>query len=203
MLTASKGSLRKGPGKGTGSGKRNSLRAEAPRYHTNRWCFPHPGHPGTCPQAICFGSRSSHVTGMIAALDTRDRTGRRRSVLPRRSARDLGPRADPGWMLAGPNSLLSTTHSGPRGADAPGAPCLSDRESGKSAPLDIRLGRFRELKARDGEWGLPSPAMGSARNQGLSNRETPVPFGTDTNNPRRVDGLSVSRLWQCRWKCSR
>ena len=130
---------------------------------------PHPGYPGTGPQAICFGSRSSHVTGMIAALDARDRTGRRRSVLPRRSARDLGPRADPGWMLAGPNSLLSTTHSGPRGADAPGAPGLSDRESGESAPLDLRPGRFRELNSRAGEWGLPSPAMGYARDQGLSN----------------------------------
>ena len=56
---------------------------------------------------------------MIAALGARDRTGRRGLVLPRRSDRDLGPRADPGWMLAGPNSLLLTTHSGPRGADVP------------------------------------------------------------------------------------
>jgi len=57
---------------------------------------------------------------MIAALNARDRTGRRRSVLPRRSARDLGPRADPVGMLAGPNSLLSTTHSGPRARTPPG-----------------------------------------------------------------------------------
>src|SRR5271166_4413747 len=33
--------------------------------------------------ALTFGSHSSHVTGMVVALDARDRTGHRRSVLPR------------------------------------------------------------------------------------------------------------------------
>jgi hypothetical protein len=63
---------------------------------------------------------------MIAAGDACGRMGRSGTVLPRRSDRDLGPRADPEWMLAGPNSLLPKTHPGPRGADAPRGP-VSER----------------------------------------------------------------------------
>jgi hypothetical protein len=119
-------------------------------------------------ERICMESGSSHVTGMIAALDARGRMGRRRSILPTVSDRDLGPRADPGWMPAGPNSRLTTTHSGPLGADAPRGP-----RSERPGVRKICSARHpcRELKSRDGEGGLPSRARGDARDQVLSTCE--------------------------------
>src|SRR5271165_7089908 len=89
---------------------------------------------------------------MIAALSARDRTGRRGLVLPRRSDRDPGPRADPEWMLAGPNSLLLTTHSGPRGADVPQG-SLSERPRGSRGQTEFLV----ELKTRSDPIGcMPS-----------------------------------------------
>src|SRR5271165_5888111 len=88
---------------------------------------------------------------MIAALSARDRTGRRGLVLPRRSDRDPGPRADPEWMLAGPNSLLLTTHSGPRGADVPQG-SLSERPRGSRGQTEFLV----KLKTRSDPIGCTS-----------------------------------------------
>jgi hypothetical protein len=76
----------------------------------------------TVQRAICFGTRSSHVTGMVAAPDACGRTGRSGLVLPGRSDRGLGPRAVPDGYPPG-RSRYRSRHAPHLGArTSPGAP---------------------------------------------------------------------------------
>ena len=96
-------------------------------------------------------------------------------------------------MLAGPNSLLKTTHAGARGANVPQGPGRSDRESGERSPLGVGPGRMGRSTARDGEWKSPSPAISEARDQGLSKPRDP---GSTSScpRPRRWPAIVVGSL---------
>jgi hypothetical protein len=110
---------------------------------------------------------------MIAALDARDRNGRRRSVLPMQSDVTCGPKrirsgCSPGRTRCGRRHI-----QGLGARTLLGSPGLSHLEPGESSLRALRPGRFRELKSANGDQEIPSPPMESARYQCHSNRDNP------------------------------
>jgi hypothetical protein len=155
-------------------------------------------------RAICCGSRSSHVTGMIAALDARGRTGRRRSVLPMQSDVTCGLERIRSGCSPGRTRCWRRHIQGLGARTLSGAPGLSDLEPGKSSLRALRPGRFRELKSGNGDQEIPARRWNSLAISAFQtektqeSREAPLPLARVPRLPRRISRPTGPRRIHCR-----